>query len=195
MSNHRSNFDVLVLITALWDFQLRWVAKEELARIPGFGWALKATKQIFINRRDHAAAVASLERARERVQSGISVVFFPEGTRSEHGMLPFKKGGFVFAIETGTPIVPIGITGTASILPRNGWLVRRGGTVRVVIQPPIPTAHLTVADRDHLLAAVERAIGSCCDGAGRAPVQPAVRVRPRPPRPRPRTPAPAGAPH
>ena len=67
MSNHRSNLDVLVLVVALWDFQLRWVAKLELVSIPLFGWALKATKQIIVNRTHHAQAVASLMLAKERI--------------------------------------------------------------------------------------------------------------------------------
>jgi 1-acyl-sn-glycerol-3-phosphate acyltransferase len=165
MSNHRSNLDVLVLVVALWEFQLRWVAKKELVRIPFFGWALRATKQIIVNRADHAQAVASLAIAKDRIRNGVSVVFFPEGTRSKGALLPFKKGGFVFAIETGTPVVPIGISGTARILPRNGWLVRHGGDVQVVIQPPIPTAGLTLDQRDALLVGVERAIAACADGA------------------------------
>ena len=166
MSNHRSNFDVLVLVVALWDFQLRWVAKEELARIPGFGWALRATKHIIVNRADHTQAIASLAVAKERIRNGISVVFFPEGTRGENRMLPFKKGGFVFAIETATPVVPIGITGTARILPRAGWLVRRGGDVNVTVCSPVPTAHLSLDDRAALLGEVERAIAACAEGAG-----------------------------
>jgi 1-acyl-sn-glycerol-3-phosphate acyltransferase len=172
MSNHRSNFDVLALVVALWDFQLRWVAKEELFHIPLFGWALRATKQILVNRADHAQAVASLERARERIRGGISAVFFPEGTRSPRDeMLPFKKGGFVFAIETGTPIVPIGIKGTARILPRDGWTVHEGGDVEVVVTPPIATEGLTLADRDALLARVERTIAAAV-GAPSAPERP-----------------------
>ena len=171
MSNHRSNLDVLALVVALWEFQLRWVAKKELVRIPLFGWALQATKQIIVNRADHAQAVASLAIAKDRIRNGISVVFFPEGTRSTGALLPFRKGGFVFAIETGTPVVPIGISGTARILPRNGWLVRRGGDVRVVIQPPIPTGGLTLDQRDALLARVERAIAACADGASNLPEQ------------------------
>jgi len=169
MSNHRSNLDVLALVVGLWDFQLRWVAKEELFRIPLFGWGLRATKQILVNRADHAQAVASLERARERIRGGISVVFFPEGTRSPGDqMLPFKKGGFVFAIETGTPIVAIGIKGTARILPRDGWTVHEGGDVEVVVTPPIATDGLTFADRDALLARVERTIAATV-GAPPAP--------------------------
>ena len=169
MSNHRSNVDVLALVVALWDFQLRWVAKEELFHIPLFGWALRAMKQIVVNRSDHAQALASLATAKQRMHDGISVVFFPEGTRSEGTMLPFKKGGFVFALETGMPVVPIAITGTANILPRAGWLVRRGGDVRVSIRQPISTTGRTAADRDALLAETREAIGAGIADAANAP--------------------------
>ena len=174
VSNHRSNLDVLALVSALWDFQLRWVAKEELFRVPLFGWALRATKQILVNRADHAQAVASLAAAKQRMRDGISVVFFPEGTRGRGGdMLPFKKGGFVFAIETGATIVPIAITGTARILPRAGWIVRRGGDVRVSICRPIPTRAYPIERRDALLGDVREAIATRLAGIdAAAPVAP-----------------------
>jgi 1-acyl-sn-glycerol-3-phosphate acyltransferase len=170
VSNHRSNLDVLALVVALWDFQLRWVAKEELFRIPLFGWGLRATKQILVNRADHAQALASLAEAKRRVHDGISVVFFPEGTRSDGTMLPFKKGAFVFAIDTGAQVVPIGITGTERLLPRTAWTVRRGGGIRVDICPPIPTAARSREDRDALLAEVRRVIAVRVEGwEGRRP--------------------------
>ncbi|MBI3769415.1 MAG: 1-acyl-sn-glycerol-3-phosphate acyltransferase [Deltaproteobacteria bacterium] len=170
VSNHRSNLDVLALVVALWNFQLRWVAKEELFRIPLFGWAMRAMKQIMVNRANHAQAIASLATAKQRMHDGISVVFFPEGTRSEGAeMLPFKKGGFVFALETGVTVVPIAITGTASILPRTGWIVRRGGDVRVSICRPITTATRTRDDRDALLAEVRNAIAARLAGGDVTP--------------------------
>ncbi len=173
VSNHRSNLDVLALVVALWDFQLRWVAKEELFRIPFFGWALRATKQILVNRADHAQAVASLERAKQRMHDGISVVFFPEGTRSMGPtMLPFKKGGFVFALATGAPIVPIGITGTASILPKGSWLPRGHADVRVAVRPPIETAGRSLEERDALLAAVRASIAAAIGEPAPQPAKP-----------------------
>jgi len=158
MANHRSAFDILALVVALQEYELRWVAKAELGRIPGFGSALRATKQIFIDRSNHERAVATLAAARDRVRGGESVVFFPEGTRSSGALLPFKKGGFVFAIETGAPIVPIGISGPRSLLDPRGLLCRWHATVRVVVRPPIATAHLAVDDRDVVLQRVRRAI-------------------------------------
>jgi 1-acyl-sn-glycerol-3-phosphate acyltransferase len=164
MANHRSAFDVLTLVVVLWDFQLRWVAKAELARIPGFGACLRATKQIFVERGNHAAAVASLAAARERVRGGISAVFFPEGTRGDGGpMLPFKKGGFVFAIETGTPIVPIAIVGSGDLLAHGSLLGRWGSRLRVVVRPPIATAGRTVAERDVLSRRVRAGIAGIVD--------------------------------
>jgi 1-acyl-sn-glycerol-3-phosphate acyltransferase len=119
---------------------------------------LRATKQIVIDRSNHERAVATLAAAGGRVRGGESVVFFPEGTRSSGPLLPFKKGGFVFAIETGAPIVPIGISGPRSLLDPRGLLCRWHGTVRVVVRPPIPTADLALDDRDIVLARVRRAI-------------------------------------
>jgi 1-acyl-sn-glycerol-3-phosphate acyltransferase len=164
VSNHRSNLDVLALVGALWDFQLRWVAKEELFRIPLFGWALRATKQILVNRADHAQALASLAEAKQRMHDGVSVVFFPEGTRDDGPMLPFKKGGFVFAIETGVPVVPIGITGTERLMPRTAWTVHQGGDIRVHICAPIPTTGLSREDRNALLAEARQVIATCLEG-------------------------------
>jgi 1-acyl-sn-glycerol-3-phosphate acyltransferase len=75
-------------------------------------------------------------------------------------MLPFKKGGFVFAIETGATIVPIAITGTASILPRAAWVPRHGGDVRVSICRPISARTYPIERRDALLADVREAIAA-----------------------------------
>jgi 1-acyl-sn-glycerol-3-phosphate acyltransferase len=171
MSNHRSHLDVLALVEALWSYQLRWVTKKELTRIPGFGWALIATRQIIIDRSQHVQAIASLERAKERLERGISVVFFPEGTRGTGGVMrPFKKGGFVFAIDTGAPIVPIAISGTEAIMPRGRWLIRRGGDVRVVIHPPVMTATHSTDERDALLIEVRDVIAG---SLGEPPAEPA----------------------
>lgn len=177
MSNHRSALDILTLVVALWELQLRWVAKVELRRTPGFGWCLRATRQIFVDRSDHAAAIASLAAARDRLRGGTSVVFFPEGTRSGGPLLPFKKGGFVFAIDTGTPIVPIGILGAGSLLARGGPLCRWRSAVHVVVRPPVPTAGIDPDDRDVVLARVRWAIASAAHG--RRPLPPAARPRSR----------------
>jgi 1-acyl-sn-glycerol-3-phosphate acyltransferase len=153
MANHRSHFDVLAVMQALSEFQLRWVAKKELTDVPIFGWALSHTDHIIIDRSDHAQAVASLRAAREQMERGVSVIIFPEGTRSEpddETMLPFKKGGFMLALETGFPIVPIAIRGSASVLPKGGWEVA-DGDIDVVVGAPIAS---TAVDRETLMSRV-----------------------------------------
>jgi 1-acyl-sn-glycerol-3-phosphate acyltransferase len=141
MSNHRSQFDILAVVVALHEFQLRWVAKKELTRVPVFGWVLRNTGHIIVDRSNHAQAVASLHAAREKMGEGVSVVIFPEGTRAPAGetLLPFKKGGFVMALEAGFPIVPIVVRGSAGVLPSHSiWI--RSGEIDVLVGPPIPVA-------------------------------------------------------
>jgi 1-acyl-sn-glycerol-3-phosphate acyltransferase len=152
MSNHRSQYDILAVVAALDEFQLRWVAKKELTRVPVFGWALKHTGHIIIDRSDHVQAVRSLSAAREQMLDGISVVIFPEGTRSPAGqvLLPLKKGGFMLALEAGFPIVPVVVRGSREILPRGSWRPEPG-EVEVIVGEPIPVAGV---ERDELMRRV-----------------------------------------
>jgi 1-acyl-sn-glycerol-3-phosphate acyltransferase len=152
MSNHRSQFDILALVTALPEFQLRWVAKKELERVPVFGWALRNAGHIIIDRSNHEQAVASLGAAREKMARGVSVMIFPEGTRAlpDEDLLPFKKGGFMLALETGFPIVPVAVRGSADVLPSHSWRAR-SGTIDVVVGGPIVVEGV---DRDELMRRV-----------------------------------------
>jgi 1-acyl-sn-glycerol-3-phosphate acyltransferase len=152
MSNHRSQFDILAVAMALNDFQLRWVAKKELLRVPAFGWAIKRAGHIIIDRSDHEQAVASLRAAHDKMAQGISVMIFPEGTRAFPGqdLLPFKKGGFMLALDTGFPIVPVVVRGAAELLPRDS-LLARAGDIEVIVGPPMAVAG---ADRDEIMRRV-----------------------------------------
>jgi 1-acyl-sn-glycerol-3-phosphate acyltransferase len=137
MSNHQSNIDIPVLVQSLTGFQLRWIAKKELLWVPLFGWALWAAKHITVDRTKGAGTLSSLNRAKERIENGISVVVFPEGTRSEDGaLLPFKRGGFLLAVKTRTPIVPVTINGSGAVLRKGDWRVK-GGYVQVTIGQPV----------------------------------------------------------
>jgi len=154
MSNHASHFDVLAVVAALPEFQLRWVAKRELVDIPIFGWALRHAGHIIIDRSNPEQAIASLRAAKAMMDTGISVMIFPEGTREghDHELLPLKKGGFMLALETGVPIVPLAVRDSRAILPRDDWRIHRG-TIEVVVGPPIPVERQT---REALMASVER---------------------------------------
>jgi 1-acyl-sn-glycerol-3-phosphate acyltransferase len=137
MVNHQSNIDIPVLIQGLRAFQLRWLAKKELLWVPFFGWAMWAAKHITVNRSDRSDALQSLNKAKQRIASGISLVFFPEGTRSPDGrLLPFKRGGFWLAVQTQTPVVPITIDGSGALLPKGDWRIRRG-EIHITVGEPL----------------------------------------------------------
>lgn len=151
--NHASFVDIWILV-ALLPGSTRFVAKRELARVPIFGWALRATGQIPLDRRDREAAARSYRAAAEEMRAGRSVIVFVEGTRSRTGRLgEFKKGAFVLAIEAGVPLVPVYLRGTRAAMRRGSlWLRRR--PVTLVVGEPVATAGLTYDDRDALLARV-----------------------------------------
>ncbi|HKY08126.1 MAG TPA: lysophospholipid acyltransferase family protein, partial [Candidatus Binatia bacterium] len=139
MVNHQSNVDIPVLIQSLLRFQLRWIAKQELLKVPLFGWAMWATKHITVDRSARLGVVQSLERAKRRLAAGISIVVFPEGTRSRDGrLLPFKKGGFLLAAKARTKIVPVTIIDSARLLPAGVWRLQPG-TIEVFVDKPVPT--------------------------------------------------------
>ncbi len=153
MSNHQSNFDIPVLLGML-PIQFRWLAKAELFRIPIFGRGMRGAGYISIDRSDRASAFQSLDRAARIIRDGTSVMLFPEGTRSRDGkLLPFKKGGFVMAVDAGVPIVPIAVSGTHEIMPKGRLLIRRGN-VQVHLQPPIETSSYTRKTKDDLMDCV-----------------------------------------
>jgi 1-acyl-sn-glycerol-3-phosphate acyltransferase len=137
MANHQSNIDIPVLVQSFPENRLRWIAKKELLWIPFFGWAMWAAKHITVDRSDRFHALGSLKKAKEQMKDGASLVVFPEGTRSSAGdLLPFKRGGFLLALETGTPIVPVTINGSGAILPKGDWRLR-GGQIEVIVGSPV----------------------------------------------------------
>lgn len=160
MSNHQSNFDIPVLLAFL-KVQFRWLAKEELFKIPFFGYAMQRVGYISINRSDRRSAFQSLKRAAKIIRGGVSVLIFPEGTRSLDGRIrPFKKGGFILALDAGVPIVPVVIRGTRSIMPKDRLRIRPG-RVELEILAPIDTTTYSRKAKDALIAAVRQAI---CNG-------------------------------
>jgi 1-acyl-sn-glycerol-3-phosphate acyltransferase len=157
MSNHQSNFDIPVLFSAL-PVQFRWLAKAELFRIPIFGLSMRGAGYISIDRSNRKSAFHSLAKAAAAIRNGTSVMIFPEGTRSMDGMLlPYKKGGFVMAVDAGVPIVPIVISGTHAIMPKGRMLIRRRW-VQVNIGHPIETSSFSRKTKDDLMAKVRSAM-------------------------------------
>jgi 1-acyl-sn-glycerol-3-phosphate acyltransferase len=158
MANHQSNFDIPVLLAHL-PVQFRWLAKAELFKIPLFGLAMKRVGYISIDRSDFRSAVKSLKKAAETIRKGTSVVIFPEGTRSLDGKIhDFKKGGFIMAIDSKVPIVPVVIHGTRAIMPKATLRIWTNNNVLIEIKKPIPTSEFTRKSKDILMENVRKSI-------------------------------------
>ncbi len=136
VANHLSGFDIPIVMASL-PGQLRIVFKKELTKIPIFGWQLRMGPYILIDRENPAKAMESLEKAKKKIERGVSVLLFAEGTRSLDGNIqPFKRGAFTLATRSGKKIVPLTIKGTFEILPKKKFRIRPG-EVKLFVDPPI----------------------------------------------------------
>lgn len=159
ISNHQSHFDALALVTTL-GIQFRWVVKKELLKIPLFGQALYAARNLFVDRSDTKKAIKSIENGVKRLPPGVSILFFAEGSRSADGKLKaFKKGGFVTAIGTGFPVLPVTVKGSMKVLPK-GSLVFYPGPIEVVVGEPIDTLGYAREGLEDLMQQTSEVIGS-----------------------------------
>jgi 1-acyl-sn-glycerol-3-phosphate acyltransferase len=157
MSNHQGTYDIFALLGHL-PFQFRWLAKKELFSIPFFGWVIAAAGYISIDREGTRKTVEAMNEAARKIREGVSVVIFPEGSRSPDGSIqPFKKGGFTLAIKSKVPIIPISITGSREIMPK-GKLTVSSGEIRIRIDHPIETQNYSLKDRKSLMEKVNKTI-------------------------------------
>ena len=160
MANHQSNFDIPILMAAFETLQVRWVSKQEVRKVPIIGLCMERTHQVLVDRDSPTQAVAVIRQVKALLEAGISVAFFPEGTRTRDGHLqPFKPGGFAVAIGAKVPVVPTVVDGSRALWPPGG-LNLRPGTVDVFICEPIAVnLHLNKkAAREDLLTKVHTAI-------------------------------------
>ena len=149
VANHQSMIDICALFRAM-PVPMRFVLKQELARVPFVGAYARAMGMVFIKRESARAASRCLHDAAAIFKDGQSLCAFPEGTRSRDGRVgPFKGGVFKLAIETGIPILPIAIEGSGLVLPAAGFKVRPG-RIRLRVGAPIMTTDLHPGDRQAL---------------------------------------------
>ena len=152
VSNHESFADILLISHLPWE--MKWLSKIELFRIPVMGWMMWLAGDIPVKRGFGPSAVEAMERCREVLRKRVSVMIFPEGTRSKTAeLLPFKDGAFRLAVEAGVPILPLAVSGTATALPKHGWRFGRSAA-EVRVLEPVDTAGLTLADVPALKAQV-----------------------------------------
>jgi 1-acyl-sn-glycerol-3-phosphate acyltransferase len=192
VSNHESTADPFLLTYLPWD--MRWVAKEELFRVPLIGLAFKWSGDIPL-RRGHGDSVrAVMDECKRSLEHGIPIMMFPEGTRSKDGeLLPFRDGAFRLAIEAGVPILPLAIAGTKECRPKGSkWFGR--ARARVAVLEPISTSGMTLDDvatlRDRARDAIANALPGLRESVGvvredpRKPSAAQSESESEPPRPR-----------
>jgi len=156
-ANHQSNIDPPVLFTALKP-QMHILYKSELNAVPVLGRVFLLGGFIPVDRRNRESAARSIEAGAASLRAGNSFLIFPEGTRSRtEDMLPFKKGGFVMALRSGAPVVPVAVSGGRAAMRKGSWFIRPA-LVTVRVGAPIETAGLGVEGRDRLIAEVRASI-------------------------------------
>lgn len=166
VANHESFVDML-LISHL-PIEMKWLSKETFFKIPLVGWMMRMAGDVKVVRGDRTSGAAALRACHDRLKKRVSVMIFPEGTRSADGSLgPFKDGAFRLAIESGAPILPLVVHGTRSALRKHDW--RFGDTrAEVRVLQPIPTEGLTEADIPELRERVRDMIAHEIDAMSRA---------------------------
>jgi 1-acyl-sn-glycerol-3-phosphate acyltransferase len=157
MSNHASNLDPPILIPVI-PGRCSVLVKKELFRLPILGTGMKMVNLVPVDRSNRESAIESVNAATQVLRQGLHMVIYPEGTRSSDGrLLPFKKGPFHLALDSGVPIVPVTLLGTFESWPKTRFALH-SGVATVVFHPPVDPA--TYSDREALMKDVRSAIAS-----------------------------------
>jgi 1-acyl-sn-glycerol-3-phosphate acyltransferase len=144
VSNHESLADIFLISHLPWE--MKWLSKDAIFKIPVMGWMMRMAGDVSVTRSERSSRAEALEQCRDRLARKVSVMIFPEGTRSRTGdLLPFKDGAFRMAVELGVPILPMAVAGTRGAMGK-GSLVFGRARAEVRVLEPIPTQGLSQAD-------------------------------------------------
>jgi 1-acyl-sn-glycerol-3-phosphate acyltransferase len=144
VSNHESYADIFLISHFPWE--MKWLSKDTMFRIPVMGWMMRMANDIPIVRGKRESIVSAMRGCRDRLGKRVSVMIFPEGTRSAtEELLPFKDGAFKLAVEAGVPILPIAVAGTRHCMAKGSFAFRKA-RAKARVLAPIPTAGMTAAD-------------------------------------------------
>jgi 1-acyl-sn-glycerol-3-phosphate acyltransferase len=162
MPNHESNIDPIGVFLSI-SHDVRVIGKKEFFKVPLLSTACRLERFVAVDRRNHDSAVQSIEQAIRQLREGDSFLIYPEGTRTKTGTMgEFRKGGFIAAIRSKVPIVPMSLSGCYEMM-RKGEFKIRPGRVKVIIHDPIDVSHYTLEDRDSLMERVRQVISSGID--------------------------------
>ncbi|MCA1741227.1 MAG: 1-acyl-sn-glycerol-3-phosphate acyltransferase [Bacteroidales bacterium] len=159
---HQSMLDIVFF--NMLRHRLRWVSKIEVFRVPLLGWEMRMVKYIELVRGNKSSVIKMMEQCVESLQDGISVVLFPEGTRSLTGVIgKFKTGAFQLAVKTDKPLLPVLIDGTGEILPKKGLIFGSRRIVRIRVLDPIFPGQFGTGDPEELAARVRSLMVTAMD--------------------------------
>jgi 1-acyl-sn-glycerol-3-phosphate acyltransferase len=144
VANHESYADVFLISCFPWE--MKWLSKDTMFKIPCMGWMMQMAGDIKLVRGDRDSTINAIAQCRDRLAKRVSVMIFPEGTRSKtQEMLPFKDGAFRLAIESQAPVLPIAVAGTRNAMAKGTFRFLRAHAVAQVLEP-IDTAGMTMDD-------------------------------------------------
>ena len=167
VANHSSFTDVFLVASLPWE--MKFLSKKTIFQIPLLGWQMRLAGDVPIVRGDRESAREAMREMRNRLDRRLSVLFFPEGTRSLDGSLAeFREGAFRLAIEAGVEVLPLAITGAAGGLPKHSFVFRPATATLIVLRPE-PTAGLAAADAPRLAARVRERIADAIRAARESP--------------------------
>jgi 1-acyl-sn-glycerol-3-phosphate acyltransferase len=168
--NHQSMLDIVFFNTLR--HRLRWVSKIEIFKVPLVGVEMRMVKYIEVERGSKSSVIRMMEKCMESLREGISVVIFPEGTRSLTGAIgKFKSGAFQLAVKTDKPLLPVLIDGTGDILPKRGFIFGSRRVVRLRVLDPIFPGNFKTGDPDELAASVQAQMVSAMEQLRSEPIK------------------------
>jgi 1-acyl-sn-glycerol-3-phosphate acyltransferase len=169
VANHQSLADIILIYQTHMYF--KWVAKKELLKVPFIGGLLWINDHVLLSREEHGSIKDVYRKAAGHLKSGISMLFFPEGTRSgTDEMGEFKNGAFKLAIKESRPVLPVFLGGAREAIPKGGWVFSTKVSARLVVLPPIDVSGMQTADfaklRDQARESLKSAaIGTAPEGS------------------------------
>ncbi len=157
VSNHQSHADIPLISNLPWE--MKWLAKVELFKLPIVGWLLKLAGDIPVDRQNKRQGVQVLATAGNYLKQQCSVMFFPEGTRSPDGKVHrFNEGAFRVAIKAGVPVLPLVMEGSRNCLPKHSWKFGEPSEIFLKVLPPVATTGLKTSDTAMLSERVRQMI-------------------------------------